>query len=301
MWPFQIPAVMPLVIYCTRWVFISPYWRAINYQSPLEVLLSSAVGSFIKMAVFCYSVSLIMSPSYYYHYHFTHDSCVLQCVTHHYNCYNCSYYCGPGSIRSAWCPYCCRCSSIGSAWCGSATTTDHKGHNEGFFWPCHCATAATTSVLHAFSAGPCKAGNRPWPNGKCRPHFKLYNINIFYQRAPFAPTRGSRPPKIISPCQLAPLCSGLLLRLMPVMPWVLLREFVFQIWASHKFIMLVTVMVLAFWLPCGCHVHQWGLLHWGLHCHNPMQYSLCSRCASWWRSMTHASSASSGCSFHYFK
>ena len=48
--------------------------------------------------------------------------------------------------------------------------------------------------------GPCKAGNRPRPDGKCRPHFKLYNIIFFATGAPFASTKGSRHPKIVGLC-----------------------------------------------------------------------------------------------------
>ena len=43
--------------------------------------------------------------------------------------------------------------SVGLAvWCGSATTLDLEGHSEDFWWPPHCATAATTSLTDAF---PC--------------------------------------------------------------------------------------------------------------------------------------------------
>ena len=67
------------------------------------------------------------------HYQSTCDSCVLQGITHHFDCYNGFHLCGLGST--------------GSAWCCSATTVDTKGHNGGFCWPCHCSTTATTSAF----------------------------------------------------------------------------------------------------------------------------------------------------------
>ena len=84
--------------------------------------------------------------SVYYHYS-TCDSCMLQYITHHYDCYNSSHLCVPNNIRSAE--------------CGPAATVDSKGHNAGFCWPHHCATGATTSVPDNFS-GICLVCHGPY-------------------------------------------------------------------------------------------------------------------------------------------
>ena len=67
-----------------------------------------------------------MSLSYCYHYYYYSacDSCVLWCIICHYNCYDGVHVCGPND-----------------AWCSSASTVAPRGHNEGLYWPHHCATA----------------------------------------------------------------------------------------------------------------------------------------------------------------
>ena len=60
--------------------------------------------------------------------------------------------------------------------------------------------------------GPCKAGNRPRPDGKCRPPLTLFTISIIFTKGPLLPLPGGVGPQIVGPCQLAhlpPLCSGL--------------------------------------------------------------------------------------------
>ena len=71
-----------------------------------------------------------MFSGYCNDYYCTCDSCVLKDITHHYDCNSGSHICG---IISIW-----------SVQCASATTVDPEGHNEGFDWPCYCASAATT-------------------------------------------------------------------------------------------------------------------------------------------------------------
>ena len=98
----------------------------------LQVFLSSSIGKVCKKLE-CVSHYV---PIYDNHYYSICDSCVVQGITHHYNCFNGSHLCGP--------------SSIGSALCGSATTVDPKGHHEKFCGSHHCTTVATTSVTDAF-------------------------------------------------------------------------------------------------------------------------------------------------------
>ena len=62
---------------------------------------------------------------------------MIQCITHHYDCYDDSHLWGP--------------TNTGSVWCGSAAPVDPEGHNKVFCWPHHCAIVTTTSVPDAFS------------------------------------------------------------------------------------------------------------------------------------------------------
>ena len=59
--------------------------------------------------------------------------------------------CAPEHHSSLW-QVCLLPNDIGSARCGSATKVDSEGHNEGFFWPCQCATVMSTSVPDALQA-----------------------------------------------------------------------------------------------------------------------------------------------------
>ena len=69
-----------------------------------------------------------------------------------------------------------------------------------------------------------------------------------------------------------------LLRLMPIMAWILLR------WVSLSELSLppihdvgvFQVFAFCFQLPLCCHMHPTGLSLWGLHCCNSMGYTLCS-------------------------
>ena len=95
-------------------VFLGPLPQGVLTITLQEVLLYSAIGN-IYSTCFFFVVFLIFSPVAANHYYSTCDSCVLQGITHHYDC-NESF-------------HCYGISSIGSAWCGSATTVYPKGYN----------------------------------------------------------------------------------------------------------------------------------------------------------------------------
>ena len=77
--------------------------------------------------------------------------------------------------------------------------------------------------------------------------------------------------------QQQPLIFSASLRHMPVMPWVLHVGFFFRV--EPPTICLLYVWCL-FWCllstfrcPAGCHIHSWGLNHWGLHHCSPMEFT----------------------------
>ena len=111
-------------------------------QGVLLLLFSSGVPILSQVKFIMVVVFSLWCVSHYFsnycdHYYSAWDSCVHQGITHHCNSYNASHLCGHSSI--IW------------AWCGSAMTVGPEGHNEGFCWPHHCATAATTTVPNTFS------------------------------------------------------------------------------------------------------------------------------------------------------
>ena len=91
------------------------------------------------------------------------------------------------------------------------------------------------------------------------------------------------------------LSPGYLPRYVPVMPCVLFRlvfssqlNLTLVIYASYWCLLCCLCSALRF--PCGCYVHQWGLNHRGLQCHNPIEYILGKHMHSRWLSISHVRS-----------
>ena len=151
-------------------------------------------------------------------------------------------------------------------------TVDTDGHNEGFFWPCHCIAVATTSAPDAFS-GICQSCK--WSSGE----FSLLEFSI--PLIPYAVCwclllimRATVKALLALPLchrnnHLHPRC---LLRHMPTMPWVL-PSCVSLSELSLQLIPCVMYLLSVFRFPCGYHAHQWGLNHLSLWCYNPMEYT----------------------------
>ena len=94
-------------------------------------------------------------------------------------------------------------------------------------------------------------------------------------------------------CHNSNLSLRCLLRLMPIMAWILLRSL-----ASHQFpyVSVLWCLISTFRFPCGCYVQEWRLNHLGLNYFNPFgACQLADICASWCWSVAHVRSVPSGC------